>query len=214
MYIGLKPDGARVGAAGSSAAAASSAIVAIALRILAATVATVGAAAAQPAAPPAAAHGPAATPNPTTILGPAALAPGTIDSACGTGPAGLAAWGTDRIEQSMKFTDTQRARFNDLKAASTKAVQYLHDSCPTNEPVTPTGRLEVMQQRLEAMLEAVRTVRPALDDFYATLNDEQKARLNVVTPVNDTVSESEPAMGGNHRHHVHRHWRFRLPFPF
>ena len=35
-----------------------------------------------------------------------------------------------------------------------------------------------MQKRLEAMIEAANTVRPALEDFYASLNDEQKAKFN------------------------------------
>jgi hypothetical protein len=35
-----------------------------------------------------------------------------------------------------------------------------------------------MQQRLEAMIDAANTVRPALEEFYTSLNDEQKAKLN------------------------------------
>jgi hypothetical protein len=35
-----------------------------------------------------------------------------------------------------------------------------------------------MQKRLEAMIEAANTLRPALADFYASLNAEQKARFN------------------------------------
>ena len=35
-----------------------------------------------------------------------------------------------------------------------------------------------MQQRLEAMLQAVKTVQPALENFYGSLSDEQKARFN------------------------------------
>ena len=35
-----------------------------------------------------------------------------------------------------------------------------------------------MQKRLEAMIEAANTVRPALEDFYALLNNEQKAKFN------------------------------------
>ena len=31
---------------------------------------------------------------------------------------------------------------------------------------------------MDAMLQAVRTVRPALEALYATLSDEQKARLD------------------------------------
>lgn len=170
------------------------------------SVLAVAGALAQPAAP---SPGTGSPPTAGVVLGPAALPPGTIDRTCGTGPAGLESWGTNRIEQLVTLTGVQRDRFNDLKAASAKAVQYLRESCPTKDPVTPTGRLEVMQQRLEAMLEAVREVRPALDAFYATLNDEQKARLNVIEP----TPETEPA--APHQRHGRRHyWRFRLPFPF
>ena len=35
-----------------------------------------------------------------------------------------------------------------------------------------------MEKRLDAMLQAVKTIRPALDAFYATLSDDQKARLD------------------------------------
>ena len=40
------------------------------------------------------------------------------------------------------------------------------------------GRMEAMEKRFDAMLQAVKTVRPALETFYATLSDEQKADLN------------------------------------
>ena len=35
-----------------------------------------------------------------------------------------------------------------------------------------------MEQRLQAMLQAVDTVQPALQQFYASLSDEQKARFD------------------------------------
>jgi hypothetical protein len=169
------------------------------------------------------------------------LRPGTADLACGTGPAGLAQWGIERIEQSLSLAGTPLAKFNDLKDASQKAVRFLQESCPTDDPVTPTGRLGAMEQRLEAMLEAVRAVKPALDDFYASLTDEQKARLNVLdtgpsrsatgSPARnatgpryamDQVPREHPVQaasaapaphGGHHRHH---HWgfRIRIPIPF
>ena len=55
-------------------------------------------------------------------------------------------------------------------------------------PSIPTGRLAAMQSRLEVMLAAVRTVRPALDGFYQSLSDEQKARFNVVAPNDDAAA--------------------------
>jgi len=59
-----------------------------------------------------------------------------------------------------------------------EAVDALQAACPTTIALTPVGRLEVMQKRLEAMIEAANTVRPALEDFYAVLNNEQKAKFN------------------------------------
>ncbi len=35
-----------------------------------------------------------------------------------------------------------------------------------------------MEQRLQAMLQAIDTVQPALERFYASLSDEQKARFD------------------------------------
>jgi hypothetical protein len=35
-----------------------------------------------------------------------------------------------------------------------------------------------MKQRINALLTAAKTVQPALEEFYSTLNYEQKARFN------------------------------------
>jgi hypothetical protein len=35
-----------------------------------------------------------------------------------------------------------------------------------------------MEQRLDGMLQAIETVRPALTRFYGSLSDEQKARFD------------------------------------
>jgi hypothetical protein len=85
------------------------------------------------------------------------------------------------------------------------------------------------------MLEAVRTVEPALDDFYGALTDEQKARMNGFEPSKTRVSSldgdkprasaAEPDNQGgeeptytdrhgrvHHRHH-HGHGRFLFRLP-
>lgn len=145
----------------------------------------------------------------STILGPAMLRPG--DLSCGTGPAGLGSWSAERIEQTLSLNDAQRAKFNGLKTASQRAIQYLNESCPKNDPAAPTGRMEALERRLSAMLEAVRTVQPALDDFYATLTDEQKARLAAIEPSGDTADSSSDRRGRSHQRRG-RHFRLRLPF--
>ena len=50
--------------------------------------------------------------------------------------------------------------------------------CPSEETLTPPGRLAAMETRLDAMLKALDIVQPALTQFYDSLNDEQKARFN------------------------------------
>jgi hypothetical protein len=41
-------------------------------------------------------------------------------------------------------------------------------------------RLSAIEIRISAMLQATRAIRPALDGFYASLDDEQKARFNAM----------------------------------
>jgi hypothetical protein len=154
-----------------------------------------------------------AAPAQPTVLGPAMLRPGNLS--CGPGPAGLGSWSADRLDQTLSLNEQQRTKFNDLKTASRRAIQYLNESCPKDDPATPTGRLETIERRLSAMLEAVRTVQPALDDFYAALTDEQKARFAAIEPSGDAASGStdRDRRGGLHQRRARgRHFRFRLPF--
>jgi hypothetical protein len=96
--------------------------------------------------------------------------------------AGLAALDIDSIERAVKPTGTQRAAFDELKAMSAKAEEAVRKACPGSPPETPLARLEMMETRLDAMLTAVRTLRPALRSFYSTLTDEQKKRFDAVRP--------------------------------
>jgi hypothetical protein len=90
------------------------------------------------------------------------------------------AFPTDKIDQAVHPTDTQRPKLDALQSASAKAVDLIKAACPTELPATPPGRLAVEGRRLQAMLQAVQTVRPALDDFYGSLSDDQKARFNTI----------------------------------
>jgi LTXXQ motif family protein len=101
-------------------------------------------------------------------------------SVCAGQTAGVTDWRTNEIAQTVEPDEVQRAGLEQLKTAMAKAVDILKAGCPTDLPSTPTGRIEAMRVRLSAMLEAVRTVRAPLANFYALLNDEQKARFNAV----------------------------------
>ena len=101
---------------------------------------------------------------------------------CSGQTAGLTDWPIERISQTVVPNDEQRAILDELRDATAKALDQLKAACPTALPSTPTGRIEAMRQRLDAMLAAVRTVRPVLEKFHDSLNDEQKARFNALGP--------------------------------
>ena len=97
---------------------------------------------------------------------------------CGSEKAGLSNLTVERIENLVQPTEAQEAALDRLDEALQKSVETLRSACPSTIPMTPVGRLEVMKQRIDAMIAAANAVRPALEDFYAALTDEQKAKFN------------------------------------
>jgi hypothetical protein len=91
-------------------------------------------------------------------------------------------WPAEEIEARLLPTDAQRAKLGALQDASTWATEMLRTSCQPDEAVTPSARLAAIGKRLDTMLLVVKLVRSALDDFYATLSDEQKARFEAIGP--------------------------------
>jgi hypothetical protein len=83
----------------------------------------------------------------------------------------------DRIERSVQPTREQEPVFQALKTASINAANALQASCPTYPLQDPSDRMDAVQARLRALVQAAETVRPALAAFYGSLSDEQKARL-------------------------------------
>jgi hypothetical protein len=101
---------------------------------------------------------------------------------CNGQTTGLTDWPIERIAQTIEPNDAQRAALDELRGATANALDVLKAACPADLPSTPTGRIEAMHQRLAAMLQAVRILRPAMEKLYQSLNDEQKARFNSLGP--------------------------------
>jgi hypothetical protein len=78
--------------------------------------------------------------------------------------------------------DTQRGALQVLQDAGAKSAEMLKAACEMGDAMTPPARLVAAGQRLDTMLQAVKLVRAALDDFYATLSDEQKAQFEAIGP--------------------------------
>jgi hypothetical protein len=106
---------------------------------------------------------------------------GQIKQMCGEDSKEVAGWPIDRIEQAVTPTEDQRHLLDDFANASIGAAQAIKETCPTTVSFAPTGRLDAMQKRIEGMAHAIQIVAPPLDKFYASLTDEQKARLNAAS---------------------------------
>jgi hypothetical protein len=104
-----------------------------------------------------------------------------ISQSCGEDSKEVAGWPIDRIEQTITPTADQRALLDDFANASIRAAQTIKKACPTTIAFAPTGRLDAMERRIAGMVQAIDIVGPPLDTFYASLTDEQKARLNAAT---------------------------------
>jgi hypothetical protein len=104
-----------------------------------------------------------------------------ISQSCGEDSKEVAGWPIDRIEQSIVPTADQRTLLDDFANASIRAAQAIREACPTTIAFAPTGRLDAMERRISGMVQAIDIIGLPLDKFYASLTDEQKARLNAVT---------------------------------
>jgi hypothetical protein len=103
---------------------------------------------------------------------------------------GLANLPIEKIEDAINPTDAQETELNRLQEATTQAVSIMQAACPDETPITPPGRLDVMEKRLQAMIDAAKTVKPTLESFYASLTSEQKARFNRVGQQLETTGQS------------------------
>ncbi len=100
--------------------------------------------------------------------------------ACGAAQPAALQWPADEIEARLHPNDTQRAALKALQDANARAVDILNADCQPDDATTPPARLDAMEGRLEAMQRAVYLVSAALENFYATLSDEQKAQFEAI----------------------------------
>jgi hypothetical protein len=121
---------------------------------------------------------------------------GNMAAACSQQAGGVIDLPVQRIEQVVQPTAQQQSVFNDLKKAAQKAGDQLQSSCPTAVPKSPVARVDTVETRLTAMADAIKSVRPDLQNFYASLSDEQKARFNTMGPPPKAASPQERQSGG------------------
>ena len=93
----------------------------------------------------------------------------------------------DRGDRGQDSSDRcARSGLTALQDTSARAADVLASVCrPGKTP--PRRRARRAGKRLDTMLQAVKQVRTALDDFYATLSDEQKAQFETIGPTADFI---------------------------
>jgi hypothetical protein len=104
---------------------------------------------------------------------------GSLSPACGATP-GITEWPIAEINSRIRPTEAQRATLSALQDAGTKAAEMLKTSCQPDSALTPPARLAAVGKRLDVMLQGVKLVEAALNDFYGMLSDEQKAQFEAI----------------------------------
>ena len=107
---------------------------------------------------------------------------GSTTPGCTAAQSAAVTWPTSEIEARLHPNDTQRAALGALQDAAAHAADTLKAACEPAGKLTPVARLDAVSKRLDDMLQAIKSVRAALDDFYATLSDEQKAQFEAIGP--------------------------------
>jgi len=127
-----------------------------------------------------------------------ARSPGNMATFCSQRARGFIDLPVQRIEEVLEPTPGQQCTLDDLRKATQRAAEQLQLSCPTAVPQSPVARLDTVETRLNAMANAIKSVRPALENFYASLNDEQKAKFNVLGPPPRAASSQPQGRSESH----------------
>jgi hypothetical protein len=89
----------------------------------------------------------------------------------------LKRWPVEAVARIAGVDDAQRNVLERMQDAAANAGDSLAATCPKQIPLPLTARLDALADVLGSVVAALDTVRPSIETFYASLNDEQKARL-------------------------------------
>lgn len=90
-------------------------------------------------------------------------------------------WPAAQVVRSIRPNQDQRARLEALKQTSSQMHQAMMGSCPQKPPATMLARLDAALDWIDAVLFATTNIAVPVEDFYRTLSDAQKARLDTLS---------------------------------
>jgi hypothetical protein len=82
---------------------------------------------------------------------------------------------TDRFEGAPLTSEAQRRAYDAFMSAAAKARAFVREACANEKSAANIQQIEAAERKIG---EALAALRPALENFYASLSDEQKAQLN------------------------------------
>jgi hypothetical protein len=93
---------------------------------------------------------------------------------------GLSKWRATALTHMLGLNKQQQESLSDLSAVSANALKMIAASCESG--VGDKSQLDVIEARIETMLQVLKAVRPAYEGFYAKLDNAQKLRLSALGP--------------------------------
>lgn len=82
---------------------------------------------------------------------------------------------SERFDGARLTSEAQRRAYEAFKSAAAKAQEFVREACANESSAGNIRQLESAEQQMAKALDAL---RPALENFYASLSDEQKAQVN------------------------------------
>jgi hypothetical protein len=98
-------------------------------------------------------------------------------------------WPFDSLAQIVGPDENQRNALQQMQNTAVKTADILASTCPKEIPDPPTARFDALKHGVEVFIAALDGVRPAVETFYTSLNDEQKARLVAIYMSNNNSRE-------------------------
>ncbi|MDJ0948973.1 MAG: Spy/CpxP family protein refolding chaperone [Alphaproteobacteria bacterium] len=91
----------------------------------------------------------------------------------------------DKAREEIKPTEAQLPAWNSLNEAVQAGDRQVAERCEeikaAGRPTSPPERLARAEVMMATGLSVIETVRPAFEDFYAVLSDDQKAAADELT---------------------------------
>jgi hypothetical protein len=138
-------------------------------------------------------------------MGPDRMAQGgLVHFACSVNGAPLLEIGLNNLNESLTLSDEQKTLFDAFKTTALTAQTSFADACkvPTvadDTPLSPVDVLKLRQTNATARIAAIDSVLPALETFYNSLTDEQKAELATPVRAGFAVEQGQFGPRGGHR---------------